>query len=306
LLLVLESFSAPLPLAPVGARADLPPVYPVLRQAAAGAVGDWAVVELPMHVAPAPEYPETKRMLASTLGWWGLVNGYSGLTPERQRALGRALDSFPSEAAVGALQELGKAGVRYLVVHPGESPLERTVWESTGRWQVERATSLLPAGSFGPDDLYLINPYGDDLITRPSVVTDAYWSAHAPTPVDVRFSSLASDGEIRLLAYLVQEVRLTLYWQTSAPLDADYTVFVHSLNAAGELAGQADAPPVGNHYPTSAWRSGEIVQDSRRVPPGDRYLVGLYEPASGQRLPAFTAGGQRLPDDAVLLVAGRP
>lgn len=115
------------------------------------------------------------------------------------------------------------------------------------------------------------------------------------------------DGESPdlLSSSLVAEPRLTLYWQTSAPLDTDYTVFVHSLNAQGELVAQADGPPVGNHYATTAWEPGEIVQDSRPLSPGDRYLVGLYDPVSGERLPAFASDGMPLVDDAVpLLVTG--
>jgi hypothetical protein len=186
------------------------------------------------------------------------------------------------------------------------------------RWQVERGTSLLPVGSFGPDDLYLINPYGDALITQPGAIKDPYWSAHAPRPVGARYTLPGSDAEIQLLAFgvlqdwgaklppfqpsnLPGQTRLTLYWQSSTALDKDYTVFVHSLNDEGELLGQADGPPVGNHYPTSVWLPREIVQDSRLVPAGDRYLVGLYNPVSGERLPSFGADGTRLPDDAVVL-----
>jgi hypothetical protein len=100
------------------------------------------------------------------------------------------------------------------------------------------------------------------------------------------------------------EARLTLYWQAAATLDSDYTVFVHSLDDQGALIGQADGPPVANHYSTTAWRPEEIVQDSRQVTPGERYLVGLYDPVTGERLPAYAADGTRLADDAVVLVVG--
>ncbi len=350
LMMIAESFSAPLPLALVGAKANLPPVYHVLAGEAFQQPPGWAVVELPMHVAPAPEFPETKRLYASTLGWWGLVNGYSGLTPQRQTALGRALADFPNDEALGALRALGGSGVRYLIVHPGEAPLDRTRWETTDRWQAEHQATLLPVGRFGPDDLYCINPYGDDLVTNPSIITDPYWSTHAPHPVNIRFTLPNSDDEIRLLAYLVQSgdrkvegwktgrleggrleewksaplpifqssnlptyqssslptgARLTLYWQTSTSVDTSYTVFVHSLNPQGELIGQADGPPVANYYPTSAWDPGEVVQDSRSVPAGDHYLVGLYNPATGKRLPAFNTDGTRLANDAVVLSTGQ-
>ena len=307
-LLLAESFAAPLPLAEVRTTAELPAVYAVLREEAGQGAPDWGVVELPMHVAPAPEFPETRRMLASSEGWWGLVNGYSGFTPPRQAGLDQGLADFPGQGALATLRELGAQGVRYLVVHPGEAPLERTGWEATDRWEAERGTSLIPMGRVGPDELYRINPYGDRLITQPEAARDAYWSAHAPLPVRVRFSVPGAETDIWLLAYGYQpggdglETRLTLYWQASARLDTGYTVFVHVLDAQGAILAQADGPPLADHYPTTAWQPHEIVQDSRVVLPGPRYLVGLYDPLSGERLPAYL-DGTRLPDDAVLLAA---
>jgi hypothetical protein len=222
--------------------------------------------------------------------------------------LGQDLANFPGEEVLEAVRRLGGSGVRYLVVHPGEAPMNRAEWEVSGRWQVERNATLLPLGSFGPDDLYLINPYGDELITDPSIARDAYWSAHAPIPLSVRLEVPNSAAEIRLLAYKDWKIgsRLMLYWQATTSLDIDYTVFVHSLDAEGRLIGQADGPPVAGHYPTSRWQPGEIVQDSRVVPPGNRYLVGLYDAATGERLPAYGTDGVRLIDDAVVLVGGRP
>jgi len=312
LVVVTESFAALLPLAFVGSVAHLPQVYHDL--ALAPESPPWAVVELPLHVAPAAEYPEAKRMYASSLGWWRLVNGYSGFTPERQVHLGQELSGFPDERALAALRAWGREGVRYLVVHPDEAPLDRGRWEAADRWQAERQTTLIPAGQPGPDDLYLINPYGDDLLLDPSGASDDFWARHCPTSVGATFRPPDGEGEIRLLAFLYQsgaaqpqaKARLTFYWQTSAALTTDYTVFVHSLAAGDQMLGQADGPPVANHYPTTAWQPGEIVQDSRLVPTGERYRIGLYNRASGERLPAFSAGGAELSDDAVVLSPAQP
>ena len=312
LVIVVESFAAPLPLASVGSVAHLPQVYHDL--ALAPEPPSWAVVELPLHVAPAPEYPEAKRMYASSLGWWRLVNGYSGFTPERQVHLGQELSGFPDERALAALRGLGQDGVRYLVVHPDEAPLDRGRWEAADRWQAERQTTLVPAGPLGPDDLYLINPYGDDLLLDPSGASDDFWARQRPTPIGVTFRPPDGEGEIRLLAFLYQagtapppaKARLTLYWQASAALTTDYTVFVHSLDTAGQMIDQADGPPLANHYPTTAWQPGEIVQDSRLVPTGARYRIGLYDRASGERLLAFSADGVELSDGAVVLSPAQP
>ena len=38
---------------------------------------------------------------------------------------------------------------------------------------------------------------------------------------------------------------VTLYWRPTAPLDADYTVFVHVIDAQGNPIAQRDTPPQG-------------------------------------------------------------
>ena len=74
----------------------------------------------------------------------------------------------------------------------------------------------------------------------------------------------------------------------------------------GELVAQSDGPPRAGTYPTSIWDAGERVVDERVLVlppdlPAGRYrlLAGLYDPATGTRLPAFDLDGNRRPDDAV-------
>lgn len=101
--------------------------------------------------------------------------------------------------------------------------------------------------------------------------------------------------------------RLTLYWASLAPLERDYTVFVHLIGPGGVLMAQADGPPAGGDYPTSLWAPGETIADQRIIPteslpPGAYDLrVGMYLLETGERLPAFDAGGARLPADAIPL-----
>lgn len=108
-------------------------------------------------------------------------------------------------------------------------------------------------------------------------------------------------------------LEVTLYWRANAAPGADYTVFVHVLDAEGMRIAQGDGPPVRGLYPTSAWRPGQIIADVRRIPlPADARLdrlhiaVGLYTPADGARLPALDSKGSRLPQDQIVLTpAGR-
>ena len=79
-----------------------------------------------------------------------------------------------------------------------------------------------------------------------------------------------------------------MYWLADIPPTADYTVFVHLLDPAGNLVTQFDSPPAAGAYPTSLWDPGEIVADERTLKdlaPG-RYIlqIGLYRPDTGERL----------------------
>lgn len=56
-------------------------------------------------------------------------------------------------------------------------------------------------------------------------------------------------------------VRLTVYWQAMEMPEADLKVSARLLDTGGEPAAVVDAGPVHFAYPTSAWRSGEIVSD---------------------------------------------
>jgi hypothetical protein len=101
---------------------------------------------------------------------------------------------------------------------------------------------------------------------------------------------------------------LTLYWQASAKLGRDYTVFVHLLDATGGIAAQWDAMPRENTFVTTAWPVGEIVDDPHPVPLPEemtsgtyRIALGVYDRPTGDRLPAYGPDGEPVAGDAVLL-----
>ncbi|GIK36695.1 MAG: hypothetical protein BroJett011_05280 [Chloroflexota bacterium] len=81
-----------------------------------------------------------------------------------------------------------------------------------------------------------------------------------------------------------------LAWRTDQAPPADYTVFAQLLDLENNLAASYDRPPLDGAYPTSTWLSGQTIIDPRyiplqNVPPGEyRLIVGLYNPASQQRL----------------------
>lgn len=95
-------------------------------------------------------------------------------------------------------------------------------------------------------------------------------------------------GRLRLVGYDWQDGRMTLYWQALAPMEEDYTTFVHVLDAQDGLAAQADGQPQDGAYPTSVWRAGEFVADEKAIVLGEerplRLVVGVYLLATGERL----------------------
>ena len=103
-------------------------------------------------------------------------------------------------------------------------------------------------------------------------------------------------------------VYVTLFWQARAAAAADYTAFVHVLDANGQLVAQSDAMPLGGQYPTRAWQPGDQIGDRHDItlpadlPAGEyRVQVGMYRLDTLERLPATAADGSRYADDAVVL-----
>jgi hypothetical protein len=151
-LLFAEGFTAPVTISVMGTVQSQQSVYQYL----ASLPGHEAVLELPMYVAPDAESPEAKRMYASITDWRPRVNGYSGITPPRQSALGAQMKDFPGEQSLAALRALSRQGVRYLIVHSGEPGLPRREWNAAGRAKAEASGVLRFIKSFDDNDLFEI------------------------------------------------------------------------------------------------------------------------------------------------------
>lgn len=84
---------------------------------------------------------------------------------------------------------------------------------------------------------------------------------------------------------------LTLYWQAREVINLPYKIFVHLIDANGQLVAQSDQIPNCGTRPTNKWPLDQPVQDRHllQLPPdlpaGQYSLeVGLYEPRTGRRL----------------------
>ncbi|HEY66066.1 MAG TPA: DUF2079 domain-containing protein, partial [Caldilineae bacterium] len=111
---------------------------------------------------------------------------------------------------------------------------------------------------------------------------------------------------VELLGYRVETpkvrpgetVRVILYWRAVKNSPPAHTVFVHLIDEQGVLRGQQDNPPVFGTQPLPLWSAGDEVRDPYAFPvavdaPPGRYAlaVGLYDPATGARLPVTGPDG---------------
>jgi 4-amino-4-deoxy-L-arabinose transferase-like glycosyltransferase len=85
---------------------------------------------------------------------------------------------------------------------------------------------------------------------------------------------------------------LTLEWETQAPLEQDYMLFVHLLDSDGNRVAQVDVPPGGQHLPTSIWQPDRYLSLEQPLPlpanlaAGSYWIsLGIYDPQTFARLP---------------------
>ena len=119
--------------------------------------------------------------------------------------------------------------------------------------------------------------------------------------------NVAFGDSIRLAGYTLasttDSLHLSLFWQAAAAPEADYTVFVHVVDANGVITAQSDSQPLNGQYPTSIWSAGETVVDERTIPVASgayQVFIGLYRWDTGERLPVVL-NGERAADDQLLL-----
>jgi hypothetical protein len=178
---------------------------------------------------------------------------------------------------------------------PGDYDLRLALLDAEGTTQVVTTNQGAAVGS---NDLSRSLSLG----TLHVHASDRLWEpppfAH---PVDARLGQ-----QVELLGYDLSAdeaapgdtLHLTLVWRCREPMDTAYTVFTHLLDAGEQVRGQKDNPPARGSYPTTLWAPGEVVVDSYDIPvagdaaPGPYVIeVGMYDPATMQRLPVLDPTG---------------
>jgi hypothetical protein len=211
--------------------------------------------------------------------------------PELQRTL---------ELRDPAGRVVGAVNATILPAYPTSSWVAGQIVEERARFQVPPTIGNGPYAltlRVGPGDGPVAN-LGRVVVAGPDRSFAKPTVAHA---VNARFGSFAT-----LLGFDLDHphvapggrVGLTFFWDAAGAADRRYTVFVHLLDSEGKIRGQIDRPPLAGTRPTDGWTAGEYLRDSYDPAiggdaPVGRYQieVGLYDPATGARVPVVLADG---------------
>ncbi|MCP4536117.1 MAG: phospholipid carrier-dependent glycosyltransferase [Chloroflexi bacterium] len=180
--------------------------------------------------------------------------------------------------------------------------VRRLGYEEWGEmWEVDRQTT--PLWSIDFDGITYIWIYG---------VPPGEPAAGGPEhSVDYQLGEHIQLGRVHLSAETLAPgdvLTVVLLWESDGQVERSYKVFCHIVSKGGELVAQQDGIPLHGVRPTSSWRAGEAIEDSYEIllngdlAPGEYKLtVGMYDAETMERLMVYSAGGERLADDHILL-----
>ncbi|HEX2905577.1 MAG TPA: 6-pyruvoyl-tetrahydropterin synthase-related protein [Phototrophicaceae bacterium] len=113
------------------------------------------------------------------------------------------------------------------------------------------------------------------------------------------------DGTIELACAAIthdgDQLRLQLGWHVLRTPEQDVTLFIHGLDAEGNMIAQNDQPPFGQDYPASLWQPGQNLLDGQTLPwkaEITAVAIGLYTP---DRRLTVTHNDQPVPDNRIIL-----
>ena len=167
------------------------------------------------------------------------------------------------------------------------------------------ATYSLVAGLFSSDGERLTVPGSADNLLHLRTLDVAplrpgLFQRERPT-IDAQ---AATDDGLRLQGYDLLPTqggpRLRLFWETGDGIANDWITYIHMHDGQGERVAQFDGPALAGLLPTNQWHTNALYIDRRQLNlPAElasgAYLlrIGLYDPASGQRLPFQPDGGEQ-------------
>jgi len=227
-----------------------------------------------------------------------------------QQALGQH-DSYPG----GGLRPTSRLAPGQVVRDTHLVPVQRDAKGPTPAWisvSLYRFSTMEKLPATDAQGQPVVYPILTSIKLDPSGPASTLAGAH---PLDASFGARVRLTGYDLESSLVRagdEMTVTLYWQTMADMDVDYSAFIHLRDArTGESAcsscrtvAQADSELLQGLYPTSAWQPGEVFGDTQHMslpqdlPAGSyRIFAGLYDARTGQRLPVLNAAGEPIDNE---------
>ena len=177
--------------------------------------------------------------------------------------------------------------------------------------RIEPLPTLAAQGPF----LYL-QTTDDDMTTAPTadpnygcvtpftIAAWTLWHCNGATPTTLAQFAAGIDLVGATQPVVVRDrLHLNLFWHGRQPIAKAYTVFLHLVDANGQMVGQWDQTPSAGVSPTTSWQPAQIVVDDYQIPfqligatAPYQLLLGLYDPTTGDRLPLQAASQPILPE----------
>ncbi len=249
----------------------------------------FAVSPLAIYQAAAPARNDLRRSYGLWLGWnlvdFALFVGmpvfllaFPCPIPARRRAwLPLALAFWITLLGFNASGQIRAEVGRIWLIIAGIPPIlaaARAASDQRGRlWLL---TSLLSiTWAFGlrweVNPLEWPPPQPRDALTAPPTPAHPFTAAFGPDVTLHGYDLHVDDSLV-----------LTLYWTAHAQPQLAYTVFVHLLDADGQIARQQDVMPQNGKLPTTCWQAADVIADQHTLPlagmPAGSYQIriGLY------------------------------
>ena len=175
----------------------------------------------------------------------------------------------------------------------------------------EASGSYLPLPAYAADGVE-ITPFMGGIVVEP---LNAPARSALATPVGSEFGGVIRlDSAELALSEDRRFLHVNLLWEAIGAPAADYTMFAHVIDGAGNRVGGFDRPPAGHRFPTSLWRARDrvgsqfSVEFGEPLPSGDYEVwIGLYESASAGalRLPVTAPGNVQTGDGQVQIAVLR-
>lgn len=267
-------------------------------------------VPLPMLTEPRPRYPLSNARTVpqvQVVGFELEPDPPQPGTPVHVLIYYDALERmYPMYSSLLSVTDLAGNLIGEFKSFPGSRYFPTYRWYEIGNYYRDAYSFVLPADA--PAGLYQLDLYWYeyDLTTQTSNFEKEFHAALGT----VRFGDLAAENithpkSIRVgeaITFLGwsgntekvargQALNLDLFWRTERELKEAYSVFVHLVDADGQVVANADSAPASGLFPTNRWTPGEGTRDRHilNIPadlaPGNYTIeIGMYLPATNARL----------------------